>query len=807
MISRWHTRSKLVALLTAPLLALTAVGGILVTDRLDAARRAGEVRDLVEVAAAVSPAVENLQKERSLVGVRLFDHESAAVESQYELQSRNTDIAIEAFVGEARSLGIRLGSSSLDAGVKDVLAQAEALKTLRGRVDRNVVEPTAALSDYTAAIDAFLGISDRLALRADDPALAARVTAYRSIAGAEEEAAQQTAILATAFGSGVLETDVLAAAVDSRTTENLHLAAFRQVANAGQAGALDEVFQNNSVKLVGRLRDAAIADPAEVEAASDIFRGSSTVKVKRLGELRETLRTELLATAEGLAADSRSEALGFAVGGIGLLVVTIILGMLLARSIVRPIKRLTRAASGVATSLPSVVAAMAKPDGAEQASLPDTIKVGGGEMGDLAEAFNEVHRVAVKVAGEQAALRAGIADMFVNLARRNQALLERQLSFIDALEREEHDPDTLENLFQLDHLSTRMRRNAESLLILAGTDPVRGWRQPVQLKDVVRAAASEVEDYKRIRVPDTDQISIPGPVAAGLVHLLAELLENATRFSSPEHAVDVRVNHFGETITVTVHDRGIGMSDEALALANEKLSAPPLVDATISRHLGLFVVGRIAWRLGLSIGLGRSAWGGVSAQVVIPARLLVAAPGPSERRSAAPGPVGTAPAPSGALPTAPSTTNGQTASGLARRAPASAAPAADVANAAPIPAAAPAEVKVEDAPAAAPAVAASPALVSRAARESAPAAPVPAAATEQRTSAGLAKRMPRAVQPAPGAAPSRPLPGADGPGANPNPLTPERVQSALSSFQSGMLRGRAKVETPASTDTTENDNG
>ncbi len=805
MISRWHTRSKLVALLAAPLLALTAVGGILVTDRLDAARRAGEVRDLVEVAAAVSPAVENLQKERSLAGSRIVDRDNTAISSQYKLQIRNTDLAIEAFVVETRTLSSKLGSTSLDGDVKDVLVQADSLKALRGRVDSNIAEASGALDAYSLAIDAFLDISDRLALQAEDPTLAARVNAYRSIAGAEEEVAQQTAILSPAFSSGVLETVVLADAVESRTTENSNLTSFRQAASAAQVAALDETLQNNSVRLASRMRDVAITRPAEVEEAADIWRASSAVKVKRLGELRGTVRTELLSSAEALAADSRSEALGFAVGGIALLVITIILGMLLARSIVSPIKRLTRAASGVATSLPSVVAAMAKPDGAEQASLPDTIKVGGGEMGDLAEAFNEVHRVAVKVAGEQAALRAGIADMFVNLARRNQALLERQLSFIDALEREEHDPDALENLFQLDHLSTRMRRNAESLLILAGTDPVRGWRQPVQLKDVVRAAASEVEDYKRIRVPDTDQISIPGPVAAGLVHLLAELLENATRFSSPEHAVDVRVNHFGETITVTVHDRGIGMSDEALAVANEKLSAPPLVDATISRHLGLFVVGRIAWRLGLSIGLGRSAWGGVSAQVVIPARLLVPAPGP-ERLTAAPAAAGSAPAPSGALPASPST-NGRTASGLARRAPAAstaeatepAAPhGAASSNGAPVavPAAAVAPVEVQEAPA--PVDAPAPVPVMAAA---APAAPA------ERTSAGLAKRMPRTVQPAPGAAPSRPLPGADGPGANPNPLTPERVQSALSSFQSGMLRGRAKAETPASTDTTENDNG
>ncbi|HMQ28798.1 MAG TPA: ATP-binding protein, partial [Acidimicrobiales bacterium] len=246
------------------------------------------------------------------------------------------------------------------------------------------------------------------------------------------------------------------------------------------------------------------------------------------------------------------------------------------------------------------------------------------EIGQLAEAFNAIQNVTVEVAEEQAALlRKGIGDIFVNLARRNQSLLDRQIEFIDELEANEEDPEQLENLFKLDHLATRMRRNAESLLVLAGAEPPRRRARPVALADVVRVAIGEVEDFTRVNLLALDDVTVGGNVAVDLAHLLSELMENATQFSPPETHVDVvgqRTTDRGYLITVS--DQGIGMSAEQLAEANHMLAHPPLVGLALSRSLGFIVIGRLAARFGIAVRLVSSPAGGISAMVSLPAVLV-----------------------------------------------------------------------------------------------------------------------------------------------------------------------------------------
>jgi signal transduction histidine kinase len=228
----------------------------------------------------------------------------------------------------------------------------------------------------------------------------------------------------------------------------------------------------------------------------------------------------------------------------------------------------------------------------------------------------------------QAAQRQSISDLFVNLARRNQSLLDRQLALISELEQQENKPESLSDLFQLDHLATRIRRNAESLLVLSGDEPPRLWGRPVPLSEVVRAAAAEVEDYPRVEVLVSDYLEVSGRVVADLSHLLAELIENATMFSPPNSGVRVRTHLVpgeGRTFLLSIEDTGIGLSDEHMQTANELLANPPDLDPRRST-LGFHVVARLALRLGLRVSLAHTPGGGVTALVTLPPDVV------SERR-------------------------------------------------------------------------------------------------------------------------------------------------------------------------------
>ncbi|HUF83651.1 MAG TPA: ATP-binding protein, partial [Acidimicrobiia bacterium] len=246
------------------------------------------------------------------------------------------------------------------------------------------------------------------------------------------------------------------------------------------------------------------------------------------------------------------------------------------------------------------------------------------EIGELGRAFNAIQSVAVEVAREQSALlRRGISDLFVNLARRNQSLLDRQIELIDRLEADEQDPDALQALFRLDHLATRMRRNADSLLVLADAEQLCRWQEPVPLLDVVRGAAAEIADFARVSITGLDQqMAVTGSAAADLTHLMAELLENATSFSPPQTPVTVHGVPHGDGVVLAVTDQGLGMPDDRVAEAHHLLADPPAAGLALSRILGLYVVGHLAARHGIVVELRPGEDRGLTALVAIPGQLL-----------------------------------------------------------------------------------------------------------------------------------------------------------------------------------------
>jgi PAS domain S-box-containing protein len=226
---------------------------------------------------------------------------------------------------------------------------------------------------------------------------------------------------------------------------------------------------------------------------------------------------------------------------------------------------------------------------------------------------------------EQAALRKSISDLLHNLARRSQGLVDRQLELIDELERDEVDPDRLDELFRMDHLATRMRRNVENLIVLSGVEQRRRWSESVPLRDVVEAAVAEVEEYARVQVAGIHDLTLSGQAASGVAHLLAELVENATSFSSPTTRVEVSGGPAGNGYVLEILDHGIGMSDAELAEANRRLAAPEAPDIAMSRMMGFHVVGRLAARHGIRVQLRHGWFGGVTALVLLPAVLLSSA--------------------------------------------------------------------------------------------------------------------------------------------------------------------------------------
>jgi signal transduction histidine kinase len=315
-----------------------------------------------------------------------------------------------------------------------------------------------------------------------------------------------------------------------------------------------------------------------------------------------------------------------AIGLIALLA-SVIVSVRVGRALIHDLSELRKEANEAAgVRLPSVMRRLAAGDAVEVESAAPRLDYERHEIGQVGQALNTLQRAAVEATVKQADLRRGVAEVFVNLARRNQVLLHRQLGLLDTMERRTEDTEELADLFRLDHLTTRMRRHAEGLVILSGAVPSRQWRKPVQLMDVVRAAVAEVEDYERIEVRRLPRIGVGGPAVADLTHLLAELLENATVFSPPHTAVQVTGDRVAGGFTLEIHDRGLGMPPETLLDANLRLAETPEFELSDTDRLGLFVVSRLAQRQNVRVSLQPSPYGGTTAVVLLPAALLTDAP-------------------------------------------------------------------------------------------------------------------------------------------------------------------------------------
>ncbi|MCF1597309.1 sensor histidine kinase [Streptomyces muensis] len=381
-------------------------------------------------------------------------------------------------------------------------------------------------------------------------------------------------------------------------------------------------------KMVGALAQLSSTDTSERAAlaqqgiTAENWWAVNTLKYNAYRDIENDLANTAVNEASVISDDAKRDALITGAAVVVALLAAFILAGMVARQMSRSMRQLRNAAFGIAEQrLPMLVDQLSRTDPGRVDTRVQPIPINTrDEIGEVARAFDQVHREAVRLAAEQALLRGNINAIFTNLSRRNQSLIEGQLTLITDLENNEADPDQLENLFKLDHLATRMRRNGENLLVLAGEEPGRRWDQPVPLVDVLRAASSEVEQYERIELSGVPEAEIHGRAVTDLVHLLAELLENATTFSSPQTKVRVTATRLPDgRVMIEIHDKGIGLTAEDFADINHKLANPPTVDAAISQRMGLFVVGRLSDRHGIRVQLRPSGeQAGTTSLVMLP---------------------------------------------------------------------------------------------------------------------------------------------------------------------------------------------
>ncbi|MCB5170464.1 nitrate- and nitrite sensing domain-containing protein [Streptomyces bambusae] len=363
-------------------------------------------------------------------------------------------------------------------------------------------------------------------------------------------------------------------------------------------------------------------DLAKEGTNATFWQAGATAKFDAYAEIEKEVVAKAVNEAVEISEDARNDAIITGAIVVVALLTAFVMAGLMARQMGRSMRRLRGAAFDIAEQrLPALVDQLSRTDPGKVDTRVTAIPIDSrDEIGEVARAFDQVHREAVRLAAEQALLRGNVNAIFTNLSMRNQSLIEGQLTLITDLENNEADPDQLENLFRLDHLATRMRRNGENLLILAGEEPGRRWDQPVPLVDVLRAASSEVEQYERIELSGVSEAEIHGEAVTDLVHLLAELLENATTFSSPQTKVRVNATRLPDgRVMIEIHDKGIGLTAEDFADINHKLANPPTVDAAISQRMGLFVVGRLSDRHGIRVQLrpsGEAA--GTTSLVMLP---------------------------------------------------------------------------------------------------------------------------------------------------------------------------------------------
>jgi signal transduction histidine kinase len=607
--AHWSVRTKISVVLLLPVLVAVALAEIRIQSELDRATALSAARDRLPVLRDTIDLTASLGQEMVAavaVPAGAPDTLTAAVDAKVAAVQRDTGFApLPADTGRAlnTALGKLAGIRAAGAGGGDVRTKAagynDIIATLGDLVPGFVpadAGPEAAAGAATARL--------LVHLRGE---LATEETYVRAAGNSPDDGSLRPAVVQTAA-----EQEVLAEQAEHQLSGDI-LNRFKAATSSAE-GRLD-----------------ALQDPGDNgTAALASFAPTITAETTGVTAVLNDVGAKLTGDVSAAADSARSDSLRDTALVLGSLLGALAIALLVVRSLVTPVRRLRAAALRAANEqLPETVRQVREGHDVDWRAVPDSGVRTEEEIGQLARAFDDMHRQAVRLAVEQAELRKQVSEMFMTLSRRSQSLVEQQLSIIEDLEAGEQNPRRLDELFRIDHIATRLRRNGENLHVLAGGRPVRHGREPVPTRDLLRAATSEVKDYRRVAMGNAPRSSVQPETAADVVHILAELLENATRFSPPEHKVALTADRGADGgLLIEVVDQGLGMTAAELTAVNDRLAAAGAVGPETTRRMGLFVVGRLAALHGVTVRLRATGTGarhaGVTASVHVPGALVIA---------------------------------------------------------------------------------------------------------------------------------------------------------------------------------------
>ncbi|WP_328652127.1 nitrate- and nitrite sensing domain-containing protein [Micromonospora sp. NBC_00330] len=624
-------RSKLALILVVPVAAVIALATVRLISVGEGAFDATRARSLTALSVDVSALTQDLQSERMAAAAYLAAPQQPA--DAYNLRVRQTQQRVDEYRAERGRIG------DVPAALRDRLAAIDDhLATLDGTrqevLDRRQMAVAEAVLRYGVILTDLVSYGDGLAQLPGDESLADSRRAVAAFARAKASVAEEEAVAFTALTAGQLDSEQFSSFVATLTGQQEALVAFSLAADPVQRALVDSTVSGDAVGLADRVATDITRSVGQrpLVTAQDATAAIGAVNdLMRWAEIQ--LQDRLLQQADQARSDVIRQAVVESILVLLTLIIAVSLAVVLARSLNHSLRRLREGALSVANhDLPDAVQRLQNMGSVGDGGVDEIVRQvrdpiqlnTRDEVGQVALAFNVVHREAVRVAAEQAALRTSVSAMFLNLARRSQTLVDRMIGELDAIERAEEDPKRLAQLFELDHLATRMRRNDENLLVLAGADSAAPRHDNALVVDVLRAAQSEVELYNRIEfgTVDTD-IEVAAHAVNDVVRLVAELLDNATRFSPPNTTVVADGRRIRDYVLIQIEDRGLGLTDDQLDSLNRRLAAPPSVDVAAFRLMGLAVVSRLASRYGIRVELRRNVEGGTVAQVTLPAATVV----------------------------------------------------------------------------------------------------------------------------------------------------------------------------------------
>ncbi len=626
-------RTKLAVVLLIPVISTLVLGGVNLFQAGQQAAAARLSNHLTTLSAQVTSLAYALHHERMAVAEYLAHPSDDG--AQLRARLADTDERITAFRQAREALGTP--PDELGPGLDRIGTHLDGLGSIReeaqSRKDTSAAQMVlrygvilADLNTYVSDAAEFVG---KIVDVVDQPRAVAAFAMTQSAA-----ADQQASAYVVLLSGGAVSDEQHASFVASMTTAQESLKEFLKDASEQQWTVVRNFVSGDAVTLAdwAAFQVSRSTGTRAWIGAEDASRSlGAVVDLMRFAQLRleSQLNSEIQTRTDAVTRQVIAEWILHP----ALLLAAILIAALVARMMVRSLERLRGGALAVADhSLPAMVERLRDIRGLDERTaetfaneVHDEIRVPGrDEIGQVAAAFNIVHREAVRIAAEQAVLRATVSAMFLSLARRSQTLVDRMIAELDAIEQHEQDPARLARMFRLDHLATRMRRNDENLLVLAGADASPGRREDAGLEDVLRAAQSEVELYDRVEFSTVDgDTGIAAHAVNDVVRMVAELMDNGTRFSPPGTVVVADARRIGDYVLIQVEDRGLGMTDDQIHAVNERLAAPGQVDVSAFRMMGLGVVGRLADRYGIKAELRRNTDSGITAGLVLPRNILV----------------------------------------------------------------------------------------------------------------------------------------------------------------------------------------